>query len=195
MQPPEAIPIEVLSGSLEVLNLRIGQMVSEITPIGNWKLVTDTYQNAQPGQPIVGKKTVNFTQHCELTLALEMLKRYNQRKITKRRIEIGVSKACCDWCCQYLKLLSSAYPNHPILVRASHGKQPDGWMIPPDSSKSIAEEMAKSIVDKLDDVIWEIQSGRRSDSNVLADIMELDTDLGAEDLEEVDDIDFTKDPS
>jgi OTT_1508-like deaminase len=195
VQPPEAIPIEVLSGSLEVLNLRIGQMVSEITPIGNWKLVTDTYQKAQPGQPIVGKKTVNFTQHCELTLALEMLKRYNQRKITKRRIEIGVSKACCDWCCQYLKLLSSAYPNHPILVRASHGKQPDGWMIPPDSSKSIAEEMAKSIVDKLDDVIWEIQSGRRSDSNELADIMELDTDLGAEDLEEVDDIDFTKDPS
>jgi len=168
VRPPEAKFIEVVSGSLEVLNLRIGQMVSdEITPIDEWNLVTDVNQKAQPGQPTVGMKIVTFTQHCEITLALEMLRRYNQRGITKRKIEIGVSKACCEWCCQYITLLASAYPNHPILLRASHGKQTDGWMIPPNGSKSTTNQMAKFIVGKLNDIIWKIRNGRRADSNEL----------------------------
>ena len=100
MRPPTAKPIEVISGSLEVLNLRCGQIPSEeIAPIEKWDLVTDIHQEAQPGQPTVGKKIVNFTQHCEITLALEILTRYTQRKLTKGKIEIGVSKACCEWCC------------------------------------------------------------------------------------------------
>ena len=168
MRPPEAKPIEVISGSLQILNLRINQIRSnEIKPIEKWSLVTDVYQKAQQGWPTVGKKMVTFTQHCEITLALEMLRRYNQRGITKRKIEIGVSKACCEWCCQYITLLASAYPNHPILVRASHGKQTDGWMIPPNGSKSTTNQMAKFIVGKLDDIIWKIRSGRRDDSNEL----------------------------
>ena len=168
MRPPEAKSIEVVSGSLEVLNLRIGQMVSdEITPIDDWNLVTDVNQKAQPGQPTVGMKIVTFTQHCEITLALEMLRRYTLRKYTRRKIEIGVSKACCEWCCQYITLLASAYPNHPILLRASHGKQTDGWMIPPNGSESMANQMAKVIVGKVDNIIWEIESHRRSDSNEL----------------------------
>jgi hypothetical protein len=180
VRPPAAKPIEILSGSLEVLNLRCGQIISdEITTIENWDLVTDVYQKAQPGQPTVGKKTVNFTQHCEITLALEMLARHAQSKITKSKIEIGVSKACCEWCCQYLNLLASADPKHPVLVRASHGKQPDGWMIPPNGPKSIAKQMTLLIEEKVDDVIWEIKSRRRSDSNELPDFPMQDTDLGA----------------
>jgi OTT_1508-like deaminase len=182
VRPPEAKFIEVVSGSLEVLNLRIGQMVSdEITPIDDWNLVTDVNQKAQPGEPTVGKKIVTFTQHCEITLALEMLRRYTLRKYTRRKIEIGVSKACCEWCCQYLNLLASAYPNHSVFVRASHGKQPDGWMIPPNGSESMANQMAKVIVGKVDNIIWEIESHRRSDSNELPHSMEVDTDLEARD--------------
>jgi hypothetical protein len=180
VRPPAAKPIEILSGSLEILNLRCSQIISdEITPIENWDLVTDVYQKAQPGQPTVGKKIVNFTQHCEITLALEMLARHTQSKITKSKIEIGVSKACCEWCCQYLKFLAAAYPKHPVLVRASHGKQPDGWMIPPNGPEPIAKEMTRLIVEKVDNVIWEIQSRRRSDSNELPDFTKEDTDLGA----------------
>ena len=177
MRPPAAKPIEVLSGSLEVLNLRISQIFSdEIKPIEDWNLVTNIHQGARPGQPTVGKKIVNFTQHCEITLALEMLTRYTQRKLTKGKIEIGVSKACCEWCRQYLPLLTVAYPYHPILVRASHGKQPDGWMMPPNGPKLIAKEMAKSIVEKVDNIIWEIESRRRSDSNELPDLPKKNTD-------------------
>jgi hypothetical protein len=185
VRPPEAKSIEVVSGSLDVLNLRIGQMVSdEITPIDDWNLVTDVNQKAQPGAPTVGKKTVTFTQHCEITLALEMLRHYIRPKYSRRKIEIGVSKACCEWCCQYLNLLASAYPKHSVFVRASHGKQPDGWMIPPDGSESIANQMAKVIVGKLDNIIWEIESHRRSDSNELPQLMEIDSDSEAREARE-----------
>ena len=164
MRPPAAESVEVLSGSLEVLNLRCNEI--NLTEIEDWDLVTDAYEKAQPGQPAVGKKTVKFTQHCEITLALDMLKR-TQPKLSKTKIEIGVSKACCEWCCEYLNLLASAYPQHSILVRASHGKQPDGWMMPPNGPKSIAQQMTWLIEESIDKVIWKINNRRRSDSNEL----------------------------
>ena len=109
MLPPAAEPIEVSSGSLDVLNLRSGHVVSDrIKEIKEWVLVTKVHKEAQPGRPIVGKKTVTFTQYCEITLALDMLKR--KAKFASSKIEIGVSKACCEWCCDYLTLLASAYP-------------------------------------------------------------------------------------
>ena len=83
---------------------------------------TDIYQKAQPRNPIDGMKKVTFTQHCEITLALDMLARYTQRKLPRRIIGIGVSKACCDLCCEYLNFVQHTR-NITILVRASHGKQ------------------------------------------------------------------------
>jgi len=106
-----------------------------------------------------------------------MLERHTQLK-TKQRVEIGVSKACCEWCYEYLKLLALPYPKSTILVRASHGKQPDGWMIPPDTPKLIATRVEEMIEDRIDDVIWEILGRRRSDSNELTDFTE-EPDLGA----------------
>jgi OTT_1508-like deaminase len=188
--PPAAERVEVLSSSPEVLNLRCSHTASdEIEPIGNWELVTDVYQKAQPGPLTAGKTKVKFTQHCEITLALDMLARHTQPKHTqpkrtKRKIEIGVSKACCEWCCEYLKILTSAYSDHPILVRASHGKQPDGWMMPPNGPKSIAKQMTRSIEGRVDEVIWKIVSRRRSDSNGLPDFTEeVDLEANEQDLD------------
>ena len=182
VRPPAAELVEVLSGSLEVLNLRCNEIVS--TEIEDWDLVTDAYDKAQPGQPAVGKKTVTFTQHCEITLALDMLKR-TRPKLTKTKIEIGVSKACCEWCCEYLNLLASAYPEHSILVRASHGKQPDGWMMPPNSPTSIAQQMTRVIEERIDHVIWKINNRRRSDSNELPSFTtEVDMEARAQAMDE-----------
>jgi len=168
VRPPAAELIEVLSGSLEVLNLRCSHIASdEIKPIEDWDLVTNVYRKAQLGQPAVGKKKITFTQHCEITLALDMLARHTLPKLTNPKIEIGVSKACCEWCCEYLNLLASAYPQYPILVRASHGKQPDGWMMPPNGPQSISQQMMRLIVERVDEVIWDINHRRRSDSNEL----------------------------
>ncbi|KAI9779863.1 MAG: hypothetical protein M1839_007176 [Geoglossum umbratile] len=60
-----------------------------------------------------------------------------------------------------------AHPQHSILVRASHGKQPDGWMMLPDGPKSVAEQMTRLIEEKVDNVIWEVNHRRRSDSDEL----------------------------
>jgi hypothetical protein len=168
VRPPAAERIEVLSGSLGVLNLRCDRIVSdEIEPFKDedWDLVKGIYPNAQLGQPTVGTKQVTFTQHCEITLALNMLARHAQSTLSNSKIEIGVSKACCEWCCEYLNLLASAYPQYSILVRASHGKQPDGWMMPPNGRESIARQMSRLIEERIDNVIWQIQRRRRSDSN------------------------------
>ena len=175
--------MEVRSSSLEVLNLRCSHIVSdEIKPIEDWDLVKNVYEKAQPGQPAAGKKNIKFTQHCEITLALDMLKR-TQPKLTNPKIEIGVSKACCEWCCEYLNLLASVYPEHSFLVRASHGKQPDGWMMPPNGLKSVEKQMTRLIEGRVDSVIWEIINRRRSDSNELPSFTtEADVEAGKQDF-------------
>ena len=48
-----------------------------------------------------------------------------------------------------------------------------------DSPKSVAEQMTLLIEEKIDDVIWTINSCWQSDSNELPDFMEEDTNLGA----------------
>ena len=95
MRPPIAKPVEVLSGSLEILNIRCDELL--MAPFESWDRVTSLLPNAQPGQPTIGKKIITFTQHCELTLALKMLKLGAGPKFTQSIIEIGVSKACCEW--------------------------------------------------------------------------------------------------
>ena len=180
MRPPAAKPVDVISDSLEILNLRCNHIVDpEITSIENWDQVTNAFKGAQRGQPAVGKKTVIFSQHCELTLALELAARHARRKATRSRIEIGVSKACCEWCRQYLTYLQS-YSTHRVFVRASHGKQTDGWMIPPNGPKQITNQMAHFIGEKVDDVVWKIQGFRRSDSNELPDSMRKDANVKAD---------------
>ena len=172
MLPPAAAGVEVSSGSLEVLNLRYSKIVSDdLKEPENWDEVKKAYKDAKPGDPVVGKKTITFTQHCEITLALDMLER-TRLSLTNTKIEIGVSKACCEWCCQYLNLLASAYPQHSILVHATHGKLPDGWMIPPRGSMSATQQMIRVIEDKVDNVLWNIDRSRRSDSNKLPSFQE-----------------------
>ena len=88
-----------------------------------------------------------------------MIRHYIQQQLSKNRIEIGVSKACCSWGIDYLNLLAAEFPKHPVLVRASHGKQPDGWLMPPDGPRTI--------VHRIDNAVWKIRNRRRSDSNEL----------------------------
>jgi OTT_1508-like deaminase len=155
---------------LDVLNIRCSHIPSDdVAPIEEWKFVTSAFPNAALGHPENGKKRVKFTQHCEITLALAMLKRLRLCDVKVKKVEIGVSKACCGWCCEYLGLLHQEDPRKPILVRATHGKLPDGWMMPPSGSPLITKKMAALIEEKIDDVVWEIHSSRRSDSNELED--------------------------
>jgi hypothetical protein len=61
VRPPATRPVEVVSGSLEVLNIGCGQITSdEIVPIKEWEYVTAAYENATPGHPDTGTKVVKF---------------------------------------------------------------------------------------------------------------------------------------
>jgi hypothetical protein len=171
--------VEVSSGSLEVLGLRCKEIVSDdLKDLNDWELVAGEYKGADPGKPVIGRKIINFTQHCEITLALDVLER-TRSKLSTTKIEIGVSKACCEWCCEYLNLLASVHRRHSILVRASHGRQPNGWMIPPSSTTSIAQRMMRVIEERIDCVIWRINGRRRSDSNELPSLTTEEVDLEA----------------
>lgn len=59
-------------------------------------------------QSVVAQRTINATQHCELTVARYMLdcKRLVHQAY-KCPIETGLSKPCCYWCHQYLQNLNN----------------------------------------------------------------------------------------
>lgn len=94
---------------------------------------------AKPGPGGPGKPTGSLNQrevitsaHCELTLALHMLKS-PKSNASRRTIEIGLSKAKCYWCHHYLAFLNhhSSKQNGPHIVsRATHGKKTEGWSLP-----------------------------------------------------------------
>ena len=52
-------------------------------------------------------------------------------------------------------------------------------MVPPNGPESIAKQMALLIEERVDNIIWEIMSRRRSDSNELPDFPMEKPDLGA----------------
>jgi hypothetical protein len=67
-------------------------------------------------------------------------------------------------------LLNARFHKPPIRVRATHGKQPDGWRIPETGPLGLAGLMKDRIANQMDDVIEKILRRRRSDSNELPDI-------------------------
>ena len=62
-------------------------------------------------------------------------------------IEIGVSKACCDWCHTWLLEYGGLRPPNsgPIVYRATHGKRPDNWAMPANTPSSIMSTIFKTI--------------------------------------------------
>jgi hypothetical protein len=52
-------------------------------------------------------------------------------------------------------------------------------MMPPNGPKLIAKQMTQVIQGKVDDVVWKVESRRRSDSNELPDFTKEDTDVEA----------------
>jgi OTT_1508-like deaminase len=161
--------VEVLSGSLEGLNSRLA-ITSPDKKIESWDLVLEEYPDAKPGIPEEGVKKVKFSQHCELTLAIDLIRRSEKSGLSLGKFEIGVSKACCLWCCEYMHLLNARFHKPKIKVRATHGKQPDGWRIPESGPPGLVGLMKDRIASQMDDVIERILRRRRSDSNELPDI-------------------------
>ena len=86
---------------------------------------------ASPRGPPSASTIVRFCQHAELTLAVNIVE---QAKFNKGIAKIGGSKSCCFWCKRWFELLNlrfAALGNpYSIIVRASHGKKTDSWLLP-----------------------------------------------------------------
>ncbi|MCJ1377793.1 hypothetical protein MMC17_000889 [Xylographa soralifera] len=165
IMPPKAQQVPVCSGTLDALNLRC-------LPTGHDKLVNfddvrKYYDGATAGSPPSGIKSVKCTQHCEFTLLMDMIGRYKNLQLSGP-IVIGISKASCQWCHEFMNLVkASVNPELFVVHRATHGKQPDGWLLP---------QMRQSIASKIDLVFWTLQQDReRSDSAELSGLLDRST--------------------
>lgn len=128
--------------------------------ISSFDKLQQHYPQAVPGSPDIGYKLVKFSQHCELTLALAVNDRHKVPS-TVVKIEIGVSKASCAWCNEFLCFLKAAAPqNLSIVHRADHDKQPDGWLLPPAAAENVKDAMIHRISQKVDAVIWTVNNRR-----------------------------------
>jgi hypothetical protein len=154
---------------LASLNSRLA-VTSPDKEIKSWDLVLKEYPDAKPGIPEEGVKKVKFSQHCELTLAIDLIQRNEKSGLSPGKFEIGVSKACCIWCYEYINLLNASFQKPRFRIRATYGKQPDGWKIPETGPLGLAGLMKNRIASQMDDVIEKILYRRLSDSNALPDI-------------------------
>jgi hypothetical protein len=95
------------------------------------KFWTDNLQN--------WKSSATFYTHCELTLAVYLL-----RPSPPLLIELGVSKACCWLCVVFLELLA-AQAHVRIVVSGTHAKPYGSWQFPPDLQEHLREPIRSSL--------------------------------------------------
>ena len=112
--------------------------------------------------------TISTAPHAELTIAIGLMD-YMKAHNLEGPIEIGVSKASCHWCQQYLDFLHEALqPKFDIVNRATHGKCTDGWLIP-DHPPDIRRQMLDFVGDKMQAIFEHTNAHRRKSDSVPLD--------------------------
>ncbi len=107
--------------------------------------------------------TISTAPHAELAIAIRLAD-YMKAHNLEGPIEIGVSKASCYWCQQYLDFLhESLQPKLNIVNRATHGKCIDGWLIP-DHPADIKRQMLDFVGDKMQ-AIFDLTNAHRCKSD------------------------------
>jgi len=105
-------------------------------PVSSFGRILMHYPNANPGPE--GKEsswTILAGQHCELTIALYLveLRGCNGRA---KFIEIGCSKAPCQWCHMYLECFNKLLGSKPkIVLSTTNGKREARWLMPAGDGK------------------------------------------------------------
>ena len=159
--------MEVYSSTVDALNHRFSTSHIQGRKIPGFHAIKAAYPNATQGVPPLGKKFLDVTQHCELTIVLHIL---NNLCTKPRSIGLGMSRRCCGWCHQWLSLLEAAVvdQNFEIIRRATNCKQLDGWGMPlaPLFKPTLTGQMEKLIYCQADQIlciIRMINSGSDSD--------------------------------
>ena len=117
--------------------------------VRDFKQIKEAYERAQEG-PLGPTTSIRSCQHAELTLAVKMIEQsqFDQKNIVK----IGVSKSCCFWCTRWLDLLNlqlaARGTSYSVIVRASHGKRTDGWLLPKFREESTTQSVVLATIEK-----------------------------------------------
>lgn len=130
MPPVEKI-IEVDNDSLRALN-RWTEKFPNTKALIEWDgQVVRSFPDARRRAGGPDSLSIRSTQHCELTVALHLLQLRTPEGSQMPSIEVGCSKASCFWCHKYINELNSVLIlSGPVVVRATHGKMTNEWMVP-----------------------------------------------------------------
>ena len=164
--PPKPRSVEVYSSTVDALNHRLSISHIQGRNIPGFHAIKAAYPNATQGVPPFGKKFLDVTQHCELTIVLHVL---NNLCTEPRGIGLGVSRRCCGWCHQWLSLLEATVvdQNFKIIRRATNRKQlgiPSAPLFKP----MLTDQMEKLIYDRVDRILCFIRiTNSKSDSDKL----------------------------
>ena len=133
------------------------------------------YPKAIPGPAGRGEdQIINSSQHCELTLALHILDSKTPTGMRDKPVKVGCSKATCYWCYVFVYYLNQHHSHHSgdkVVVRATHGKMVNGWLLP-----STADEVEKNFLNHVGMMMQKVFTKlkdaprRRSDSQSLPDV-------------------------
>jgi len=135
--------------------------------------VKNQYDGASKGHGNSGTtQKITGSQHCELTLALYMLKIHRENDI-RGPIKIGCSKASCYWCHVYLLSINDQFPGQKVVTFATHGKRTKGWLLP-ENDLLARDEILHLVGDSVEDVFrraWGMPR-KKSDSRSLSSSFE-----------------------
>ena len=125
--PPQEGKVSVNGSTITAVNTFVEEF-SQYQPLTDFTTqIKKYYPEAREGSHI--NEEVEFSQHCEITVAQYLLEHGSQFRIAP--IEVGCSKASCFWCSLYFESLNRRLPARGgVLTSATHGKLCDGWMLP-----------------------------------------------------------------
>ena len=106
-------------------------------------------------------------QHAELTLAIILTRRQLNAGFG-RSIEIGVSKAACDWCYLWVNAYNDFLKNSTdamirgtrIIIRATHGKRVSNWAMPT-KHQPVKLQICQQLAQEMNEVCEQVKVRRR----------------------------------
>ena len=186
--PPQEGKVSVNGSTIAAVNTFVEEF-SQHQPLTDFAAqIQKYYPEAREGSSI--NEEVEFSQHCEITVAQYLLEHGSGRRIAP--IEVGCSKASCFWCNLYFECLNDRLPARcGVLTSATHGKLCDGWMLPAEprsleyKGQKITDEINKEVMDFIGeqmDLMFARGLGqrRKSDSVPLDGVRFSDEEMGTD---------------
>lgn len=160
----------MFSQTLDAVNQLVPHL-HNVPHVGHFDQIQRSYFTAKEGVGIPGAKVQVLTsQHCELTLALFMLK--DPVFESQHSLKIGCSKASCHFCHIYIENLNEHLlqpepaTSKQVVLFSTHGKRPTGWIMPQVKGyDEVRNESYQSIGIEVEDILRTVTLTERKKSD------------------------------